>query len=409
MFLSEMGPAIRSITRLELESTFVYGNSTEAVAVLLTQLAPACPALQQLRVTGDIGRPVFAALGASCNSLSCLELMRGVSDEAIEHLHLLLPRLTRARYTDARVLRSNPLIGYQLCNSLSESTSLTHLDIGPSILSQGMWDILPIGLRELHCSLQGDPPKCEGHRTYPALQHIKSQCGPGRQLKLSVLAAVLRLAPALQSVSLTYKVDELSFSGILACSVAKLSVNCSPNSIPDLIFVHERVMAGLSVTAALHGEKPVDGTCLFVKHNAPDQASQECEVEEFMLMLPPLPAVNSLVLWSVTGQSSIPSITQGITSSFPNLTSLSVELHTPVSNADLLHLSSLTGLQHLALDEACVTTASLLMLCNRMPQLQSLCLQDCEGLDVSDGEELQQVLHDWGLAVKVKIVHTGWM
>lgn len=93
-FITGMGLAIRGVTRLEVDVQSAGGSTVDEVAVLLSPLVLACPALKQLRLTGDVGNGVLGALGKHCSTLWCLEVMEGVSFDTLEDVHLVMPGST---------------------------------------------------------------------------------------------------------------------------------------------------------------------------------------------------------------------------------------------------------------------------------------------------------------------------
>lgn len=398
-----MGSAIRSITRLELESQCMQSSSAADIAELLSLLAPACPAVQQLQVAGDIRRRVFAALGASCNSLSCLQVKHGVTSEALQQLHLLLPRLTHCSI--AAQLPIDAAAAEQCCLGLLSCSSLTHVNLGSRCLTPKMWRALPPGLRELQCSLECSPPTST---TFPNLQHVKCQYRLSDcDLELAKLVAFLRLAPELHTLLLSLNErepsEDHSHGEISVDTAAHLAVPCSSGSIQDLLYLHERVMAGLAISSAFRGGGVSKGVNICMEDNEDDVGFQDDGIAGFLAMLPAMPAFSRLILWSMIAQPSFASITQGVTAAFPNITSLAIELAQTVTSENLTHLGALSALQHLYVNEAHVTTSSLIMLCNRMPHLKVLTLEECD-VSVHDGEVLQSLLRHWGSTVKISVL-----
>lgn len=168
---------------------------------------------------------------------------------------MLLPRLTHCSIVVRLLVIA--AADEQCCLGLLSCSSLTHVNLGSRCLTPQMWRALPSGLRELQCSLECTPPTST---TFPDLQHVKCQCSLSNcDLELAKLVLFPRLAPELTTLLLLLNdrgvYEDLSRVEIAFCTAAHLAIAipCSPGSIQDLLYLHERVMAGLAITSAFRG------------------------------------------------------------------------------------------------------------------------------------------------------------
>lgn len=395
-FLHSMAASVSSITTLGIDILGVSNSSAGEVSLLLSLLAPACPALQHLQLTGDVGRGLLAALGACSSKLTSLEVMHGVSSEALQQLHLLLPSLTHCRVegtpTSWRNSHTRPC-----CLSLLSCISLTSLDVGSCSLTLEMWHALPESLRELGCSLPKEP--LVGLRLLKSLHLFRYCCNfTGNLVHVNCLVPVLREAPNLECLVMSNGKDNNHGSNL----VFQFYSPCASSSIPDLVYLHDRILSGLAVTSTLHGvQRKHSGVTLefwMYEGNMGEYPS----MAEYLAALPHFPAFKGVNLDGGMQGLSMESLMQGVKAVFPNLEVLG--LAKAIRNRDLTHLNLFTALQYLTLGGAQVSLVALSILCTQMPQIKVLCLNWCEGLSSTNGRELQSTLHDLDHAVEVLVV-----
>lgn len=397
-----MGPAISGITRLEIDAS-LCSDSAEVLAVLLSQLAPVCPALQQLNVKGDIGRGLLSALGEACSKLSCLEVVEGMADDALQQLHLVLPALTQVKIPNPALDEGSSLSTKSFCLALLSCTSLTSLDVSTSKLSASMWQALPTGLRELCCSLDDETPA--GLRVLESLEHFQCLCNPaGNYTCLGSLVSVLRIAPHLKHLRVSGHAGNVDDGSSL---VSEVCTACVMSSIQDLVYLNDHVFSGLSVTSTLcvgQVDFPGLNLSLFASLVRVDNEVAAEGLEQYLAALPPLPAFTGLALacWDI--RENVCTLARCIAAVFPNLKALHLSLPGSVGSRDMQHLGCFTALEHLSLEQADVSLTCLAVLCTHMPSLQSLCLKECNGFSTADGEDLQVLLSDWSSAAKVVVV-----
>lgn len=391
-----MSAAIRNITTLKIDTEGMNSNTAMGVATLVSLLAPAVPALQQLQVSSHVGRGLLAAFGSSCPNLSRLVVIDGGAFEALTQLHLVIPGLTHCQVEPPQVAGDWLPPVAPCCLVLLSCTSLTRLDVGPATLSLDMWNSLPSGLRELHCALTPEPLV---GLSILSLQTFRCSCTfSGNCIEMASLVAVLRVSPELQSLHVVGWGLDSERSNF----ISEVYFTCSASSISDLVYLNGRVSSGLAVTSTRCAGGEFLGLNLSVSLWSDND--QYATFTEFLVMLPPLPAITGLILCSDVAEHSISAISRAIASVFPSITALVLELPQSISTQDLARLGSFTSLQHLSLQDAEVTEGSLAMLCSRLVALKVLRLERCGEFAEEDGELLQSLLHDFSLKIEVMIV-----
>lgn len=409
--------AIRGITHLELTSSVTESKSVESVSLLLSLLAVACPSLHQLQIAGDYKRGMLASFGTSCANLSCLKVLTNISDDTLEALHHIMPHLTHCccqlpELDDESAFStfnatSLPDAG-PCCLSLLSCTSLTHLDLGCCGLTTEMWYALPLGLRQLRCSLSSNPPA--RLKTLANLKLFDCYCDDAMEVDLSIVVALLCAAPQLSGLHLSGWGHDAQGEVRGPVRHTCVGVSCPLNDILELFLLHDRILAGLSVSCTLPCGKHFQGVILSF-WNIEDSVVEEEElhgqrVSGYLATLPAFPAFTRLEFWCPCSKSSKLPITPTIASVFPNLTFLLVNLDKSFTNDDLVDLGACTSLQHLAFNGARVTPVALAMLCTRLVALKTLRLTSCvgAGIPITDGKELEHVLRAWGSKVEISVV-----
>lgn len=406
-FLLGMGPAITNVGHLEIHSGPMHSCALHAAATLLSLLAPACPALQQLTVRGDVGRPLFAALGVSCARLSSLEISE-VSNSYLESLELMMPHLTHYKLSLSR--EPGKWWRYVSC------ASMTHLVLCESRLTAEVWRALPSGLTSLECCLEDNP--LTGLTIVPSLQHLTLNCGQHSNIaELRSIIPVLHALPRLQQLHLR--------TG--ATGAAYMALNCAAARLPAVIYLLTRATAGLTMTMAGKGGEVSQGVYLSLTERGfeiqdaeldEDGGEDICSVADFVASLPPCPEVAGVWILETTFDSERSAMHIG--SRFPRLSHLDMSRAAVLDQEDLVLLAACSSLQHLSLGKADVTVVDLAMLCSRLPLLKVLQLQECEGFYPTDDDQggdedddnktaaLQGILRVWKCPVKVVALQDGW-
>ncbi|MEW5317915.1 MAG: hypothetical protein WDW38_009177 [Sanguina aurantia] len=409
-FLHAMRPAIQHITRLELDSGAMY-SSSDCLGQLLSLLAPACPALQQLTVTGDLGRRMLVAFGKNCSKLSSLEVT-DVSCSTLHQLHLIMPSLTHCRVPALPGTRPCDNTPPKCCLSLLSCTTLTHVDIGAGALTAKLWRALPLGLRELRCHLARKPPA--GLKALPRLQTLHLECDRLGRVDVCDVVAVLRISPQLGKVQLWPGVIHEPCNWSYSISTPHLCLPSPPSHpgtrIPDLIHLNERVLAGLAVSSSsCRGDILFEGVVVSLLDD--ELGDDERGTDGLVASLPPLTAFTCLILEEFRERGELSTVTKGLAAAFPNLETLVIDQSLQLSeaggvvymeNSDLRGFAGLKLLQQLSLRCVHVEPMQLAMLCSRSASLASLWLRECTGFDDDgDAAALQELLRDWGSDVVV--------
>lgn len=413
-----MQAAIRSLTHVKFTFPYsIHSKTAEPMTLLLSQIAPMCPALQKLQITGEFSRGLLVAFGESCINLSYLKLVTG-SSESLQQLSLVMPHLTHCSY---RVPHTEPLVGsydgdaveyFRLeevletaepcCVALFSCATITHMDIGFIALSDGIWDALPEALQSLRCSVDGFGV-CNASLKAEKLQQLEICCIDGYETSLRELVQILSLAPAVKGLNLLgWDQDKAGCWHVTNDAHLFIDVDLTSQGILDLVFLHDRVLAGLSVTAEDLEGRIVAGVSLFMARY--ELGNTDDLLKEFMAKLPPFPAFCGLKVCCPPRDPSTqaPSITKLITAAFPGLTSLRIIDHV-IQDRDLLHLKECAALQYLRLPSAGVSSAALEDLCTRLNSLEVLRLRGHHSRDVpvNYGAALQRTLREGGSNVKI--------
>lgn len=382
-FLYGLRPAIKNVTRLEIKSSSTESSAVESVATLLAPLALACPALQDLKLAGDFGKAFWA-------------------DQ-------LPPNLTHARFPSLPLVSFFPEHAPASCMSLLSCPNLTNLDVDLHALSPEMWRALPRSLTELRCCLAGGPPS--NTKQLPNLLHLILCCHMFTQVDLCDAVAVLRTAPQLRSLemSATASADNRQSS---SCMTPHLHVRRHwprDRCVPDLLFLNERVLAGLVVSSTFSEGGGFDGVMLSLPNDC--VGNPEDGTAGFVASLPPLLAVQGLMLEEFE-EADLSAIVPAIGVTFPSLRSLVIDMLQPngedevlvdLGMHDLTPLAACPTLMHLSLEWAQVSPHQLLTLCLCLKSLEGLRLFYCSQSSTSDGEDLQRELEAQGSCVEVTI------
>lgn len=166
-FIASAGDALRTVTSLELTIRkhfdlmhLPWDNIEEDIELLLSPLAGICTGTQQLKVCGEVGAPLLAAFGASCQQLTSLEVTN-IGPRTAESLHKLLPNITSTHVSIYD--EDSPLEGAEddiiQCHTLSISScrTLTELGMTDHSMTEELWRALPPSLQQLHVASFTNP------------------------------------------------------------------------------------------------------------------------------------------------------------------------------------------------------------------------------------------------------------
>lgn len=369
-----MGPAISTVTHLNINTSVIGSSEMEGVPVLLGLMACACPALHELNVSGNISRDVLAAFGSSCQSLSCLTLthLTERSSTTLQQLHMLLPQLTCCRLLEQPItFGTADLCAQACCEALLLCTSLTHLDVGSCILTAETWSALPFGLVRLKCTLGRESSK-EVNKPN-SLHHLDVCCDARGCVDLRSLIAALCVAPQLQRLTLCREAhagpDHIMPRIYVPCMIDGAPLR----QIEMLMHLHNLVVAGLQVSSSLRVRDSFEGVTLSL--GAGPDSDENRSVGEFLARLPPFPAFAGLVLNDRVDPYSEHLSLKGIATTFPNLTLFVVSTKN-IQIADMEELGGLKLLKKLVLasTESLPDADHLDQLCTSLACLKELCL-----------------------------------
>lgn len=399
MFLSGLGPAVRGITFLAIDTTGIEGSNEEDMTVLVSQLATACPALQTLQFAGNVSRSLLAAFGTACPAICSVNLISSLPHSTLQQLHLILPNLTNICIRGALSQGILPTLPAPCCLSLFTCTTLALFNIGSCFLAPETWYVLPCQLKQLGCALETEP--LVGLQVLSNLKRFDCFCQPfqNRVEGLSLLA-VLRAAPLLEFLHLQGEGRE-NFHAIMSSVV----LQCSPSMIPDLMYLHQRVSNGLRIGSVLTSEEYLSGLNLNLCDPSPRMSGRK--VLKFMASMQPLPKFTGLTLdvvecISIAGDDHTQTITSMIPEKFPNLICLSICLCDDASLDSLVHLAACKCLEFLCIENGRVTLAQLARLCAHLPSLKIIQLHTTQ-CSVNDGIELETLQVAWGVNTKVRV------
>lgn len=412
-FTAGLGPAIRSITHLEIDSSAVNTTCVAGVAALLYPLAAACPGMKRLTVTGNIGRAFLAAVGTSCLNLSCLVLVQTVpltipssgrlryapvrcaQGDTLRDLHQILPFLTHVRLPVAADHRTSPdYTAARVLEALQSCLSLTCLDLGLCRLPSGTLQAFPPGLRVLRCFLGSI--LAVNLKGLENLWHLTLYSYSNGKIDMLDAVAVLRVAPHLRTLTLSGKGSQPLVGGALPempHMILWFSHFLAIELRTGLVYFQRRVSAGLAVNSTVNGDLHHDGVMLLMQSD-PSVTSGNV-INDFLAYLSPLPAFISLTLRHPKS-SNFPEAIDSIAEAFPNLTSLAVDFNSceqislkEQSDLGLACLDTCTSLRHLNLSLKVLQVSTQLQahLCNGLSSLE-ICFKESDTpLSAKDSQE----------------------
>lgn len=371
-FVENMGPAVRGITRLDIDSQTVKRSSVAALATLLSLLAPMCPALKVLLVSGDVGPALLMAFGTACPSLYRLEVTSGVvASSILQELHVMMPSLTHCRIPDPPLVA---MTGWRPCfpqpcvASILTSTSLTHMYLGACELEPKHWNALHVGLQALECTYKTQ--QSTALKPMTDLRRLALHCNTSQRhshVRASDLVMILGAAQQLQALDLCAKIMVRAPTDWL---LTYISLDFLSHSIEDLIILHNRILAGLAVTSNLGEEKETKGLNILLQ--------EDLEEDEFHESMPSFPAFTGLSTRLVG--NSVCTTLHKLTNMFPNLTSLVLGKSNDTfesNSTDLLQLAACPFLQRLNLGYTRGAKNMLATVRSHLPSLKELKLSVC--------------------------------
>lgn len=415
-----MQAVIRGVKHLDIMTPSITSTSAEAMTKLLSLLVAAFPALQHLCVNGDVGTNLLALFGAGCFKLSSLKVMTELTGDSPQHLNMIMPRLTHCvcGFTDPPSFptrNSHPSKAGPLCLAFLSCLNLTHLDVGPLTPSPDMWHALPPRLSHMHCALSIGPPA--GLHMLENLQQLELYCTDKLGINLAFLVSVLRVAPQIWNLHLSDVVREVNFMDYrdqeFETNQSRIGVSCTAScrqdSILDLIFLHNRVLAGLKVTSHSLKGGGYKGVSFTLRSGEPTQVDRcnannldpKDDISMLVNQLPILQAFNGVELFCdpMCGHHLMLS---SLAVKFPNLWSLRLHSCSITEYDDLVPLRACTVLQHLALLDTDVTLLDATMLCTHLRSLKELVLDSSRDYFTDeDAEELKSLIQAWNFDVKL--------
>lgn len=284
------------------------------------------------------------------------------------------------------------------CLAVVSCTTLISLDVGFCSLSSEMWHSLPPGLKELRCSLVQEP--IANLRCHEGLTLFGCYCQLcGTHAEGPSLAAVLRAAPGLRSLILIGR----SWEDVTS-RVPTVAFDCSPFALPALIYLHDRVSAGLVMAATVENVVIFEGVYLTFWHKTPPGENREAA--RFLASLPPLPAVEGLVLdvieaYQFYAENHLDTlVTSFIAVKFPSLTHLTISHGDSINITHLVDFLACKDLSHLCIRFGQVTRVQLATLCSHLRHLKVVELVACE-FSENEGECFERQLAVCNIHIRV--------
>lgn len=380
-FISTAGPALDTVTTLNLvvsQYDYDYESDKDSIqdqfTALLRPLVQLCPLLQHLKVSGDVSPRLLAVLGTACKNLSRLET-KAVPFGTLRELQEVLPSITSTHM----ILFGNTHDAYDClidyAKIISSSPTLHHLDIGQNDMIPEIWRALPACLQQLHIGkildpdgAESGPPACG--LQLPSLQEVHFAHG---EMPLSELAILLRAAPRLHSITMN-----------------AVTVPCTLDQIPDLVAVHHRLSAGLTVKQRFL-RSCEQGLLLCLKNL--EDTHPDSPASKFVASLPVFQHYRSLGLETVEQP-----LLSNLTRAFPDVRMLGI--HRRIESSSFPCLMAFPSLQSLSFSSRSTNTftaADLAVLCMQLPALQFL------GTNVHRKREwIVAALQTWGRRVQVE-------
>lgn len=415
--IAALAVCLRTITRLELDVQDVRSNASRMASYqfddlddfvstlteVLEPLAVASPAVQQVHISGSIGRSVIASLGISCKQLTALELGGcDVPIASLERLHLLLPRVTHLKLLPSRRVYSRyeerqPKYDWHdvyqkyanlVLDACHDCPSLTDLDAPwvhegqhplPSQLQRACLATAEFRGRSF------DPS--EHIRRNTELQVLKLHDNLGHT-RATQVARVLEESPLLTSLQ------------VVLPTLSSRPHTCVADVASCVIAIQERCKQGLAFSARNSAGIPL-GLCVglgaaytyqgeTISTDDPRVVSAESDLEPRLQQLSSFQVTMFSKVW-VTDVFPGHSF-QLLPKIFPQITSLLFSQCT-FGPSDLLRLTSLSSLEHMEFcDCVDLTVTALTGLCLQLATLKFLTITACFGLREEEAQVLRQHL-----------------
>lgn len=376
-FISGVASSLVTVTTLNLAThtserltAAVKGALTQSLSTMLASLAPACPQLQNLVVSGVLSEESVEQFAAHCPHICQLDVEPGtISVHALQQLHQLLPKLHSFTFHE-RFDFDEPSPGYRrafpaavktAAAALSSCVSLKHLNLACCDLDSSMWEQLPPNLESL-CGSSCDAPPATLDRKLRSLLTLKM----GEPSRLLDVNRILLMAPNLKSLDLEVDID---------CA---LDVQ-SPLHLGRL---RERLQKGLLVGML----SLTDDT--HMTHS------------KYLSQIQPLPGPLCVQLMQTSPLKEGDCLAE-LGRAFPGLKTLHV-FTIKIFDHALFGLFSCTSLRVLDFyDCDRITPPGVMMMCTKMPWLETVTFHTCEQLDREAVVDLMGLVEMLGLQTKL--------
>lgn len=368
------GQALETVTGLSLDldvDVMEEEGSAEALDDALALLFYACPILTSLAHTGDLSIQLLHSIGCVCPQLTALS--SSVADGKHtdwSRLAALLPHLL------PQVTSLSP--PSYMFPDMSMAVGILALDISRcSIDCESDWLHLPPNLQTLRCYIiEGDgPPTSYGGRHFlSSLLHIKSE---DPWFSLTVLAQILRAAPALKSIITA--ANETLFPG------EGLAVYCYsyPNMAAEMLLVRERMEGGLMM-----------------------DATYSVSIEEGETEVPHASFIANLPCMKHVTRCHFKGLELGMLCSligvFPSIQYLKLLDPVEMSESELHALQACSNLTHLCLQRCdCISMMELVAVCKSLPRVCSIKCDKCSLIKHSSHNECERLMARQGLLINI--------
>lgn len=373
-FVQAAGQALDTVTGLSLDldaDVLEEEGSAEALDDALALLFYACPILTSLAHTGHLSTQLLHSIGSVCPQLTALSSSMAAGKHTDwSRLAALLPHLL------PQVTSLSP--PSYMFPDMSMAVGILALDISRcSIDCEADWLRLPPNLQTLRCDIiEGDGPPTfhEGRRFLSSLLHVTCE---DPWFSLTVLAQILRAAPALKSITAA---DKTLFPE------EGLAVYCYsyPNMAAELLLVRERVEGGLVMDATYsvsieEGETEV-AHASFIANLPRMQHVTRCHFKGLELGM-----LGSLIRV------------------FPSIQYLKLLDPVEMSESELHALQACSNLTHLCLQRCDgISVAGLVAVCKCLPRVCSITCDECSLIKHSSQSECERLMARQGLFINIK-------
>lgn len=383
-FVSCMTAALRGVTDVKI----VSDRST--MELDMCQLALACPALRQVWVNGHIGVKVLNSFGAQCAGLNKLKLSQAtcffpigscVVLPALEHLEVLGLPDAYIQYGTRRVLKD---------------CLLTTLTAPGMHVRAELWNLLPVGLRDLECTVCKCLPA--DAKILPCLLTLTAHSLQRRStVNLRAIASLVERCPALA------KLEVLTWPHELPDLPAHtyLATHCGPLCGEALVYMDGRVSAGLDFKLNL---MLIAGSVIGTDADA-DAAMGFLTLSDFISSLSrPLTSITRLMLDS-SEKTADHELSADFVRIFPGLRFMCLLANTCFKDIDLQRVSKLPVLECLSMSTHCVhydnyDISQITLICRNTKALRVIRVHCEQFPDFHD--RLQERFRAWEIDVRVE-------